>query len=120
MTPPVAAKASGVAKRRVAARRPAVTIASSDSTSLVWIQIPAAMPTNEIPIAHQPNLRWPRVTPQKPASAPRKPSTNGTPSERAVNGGSVTKNAAAPSTMPAMAMRRGSRRLRRSLIARLP
>ncbi len=67
MTPPVAAKASGVAKRRVAARRPAVTIASSDSTSLVWIQIAAAMPASEIPIAHQPSLRCPRVTPQNPA-----------------------------------------------------
>ena len=52
--PPIAAKASGVAKRSVEAMSPPVRTASSVSFSTPWAQRPAMAPSNPAVIAHPP------------------------------------------------------------------
>ncbi len=101
--PPIAANASGVAKRRVAAISPAVKIPSSVSRSTPCIQIPAPAPRSATAIAHSPSLRSPRASAAIARAKARKPNASGTPMLRAVNGGRVTRNASRPSPMPATA-----------------
>src|SRR5918996_686061 len=106
--PPIAANASGVAKRSVAATRPTLKTDSSSAESSLWNQTAQRTPRAEAPIAHQPSFRCSRVTLQSPAAAPAMATASGTTMFRRVNGGSESQRASTPSAMPRMAIERGS------------
>src|SRR5918996_4083538 len=106
--PPIAANASGVAKRSVAATRPTLKTDSSSAESSLWNQTAQRTPRAEAPIAHQPSFRSSRVTLQSPAAAAAMATASGTTMFRRVNGGSESQRASTPSAMPRMAIERGS------------
>ena len=80
--PPIAAKASGVANRRVAASRPVLSTASSESVSRVCTHSAPARQATEATSAHQPSRRSSRDTAHTPAIAPITASTAGSAGER--------------------------------------
>src|SRR5918996_1610891 len=106
--PPIAANASGVAKRSVAATRPTLKTDSSSAESSLWNQTAQRTPRAEAPIAHQPSFRCSRVTLQSPAAAPAMATASGTTMLRRVNGGSESQRASTPSAMPRLPIERGS------------
>ena len=107
--PPIAAKASGVAKRIVAAKRPAFTTASSESVSFVCAQSAAAVPPIATATAHQPSRFSSRETAQIPAARPAMPTAIGPPSKRTSHGGSASQKAseAEPDAVPGDRLRLG-------------
>ena len=100
--PPIAAKASGVAKRSVEASTPTVRMLSRVSASFVWSQIAPSVPAIPRPIAHQPSLRSPRGTTAIPQASATNPGTSGPATERTVQGGSASQKARMPQAMPMM------------------
>ncbi len=110
--PPIAAKASGVAKRSVAATTPVVRMLSRVSASFVCSQMAPSVPPMPRPIAHQPSLRSPRGTAATPHASATRPAATGAPIERNVQGGSANQNARMPAATPRIAIVRGSVSLR--------
>ena len=100
--PPIAAKVSGVAARRVAARRLVPKTASSASVFRPTAQRAPAVQTRARPIAHHPTRRSPRETAHTPAIAPSNPNAIGTATARMVHGGSASQKPRTERTMPAM------------------
>jgi hypothetical protein len=112
--PPIAAKVSGVAARRVAARRLVPKTASSASVCRPTAQSAPAVQTTDRPIAHHPTRRSPRETAHTPAIAPSNPKAIGTPTFRIVHGGRASQKPRTARTMPAIPIECGwpSRRIR--------
>ena len=106
--PPIAANASGVAKRSIDASTPAVRMLSSVSASLPWSQIALAVPAMPSPIAHQPSLRSPRGTAAIPHATAMKPAASGQPISWVVHGGSASQKASTPKPIPSIPIERAS------------
>ena len=111
----IAANASGVAKRSVAANRPAVTT-SRRGSALVGVRRERGRDAERRATAtrHQPSRRSSRGSPRCRAATPASPSAIGTALERTVNGGSASQKASRPRPMPdrdrrVSARRRGQR-----------
>src|SRR6266508_2390721 len=115
--PPMAAKASGVAKRRVEARTPAVRMLSSVDASLPCSQAAPSVPAMPRPIAHQPSFRSPRGMTATPHATARTPAAKGAPMPRTVHGGRASQNARMPQAIPSFAIVRGSVNLRTFSVA---
>jgi hypothetical protein len=105
--PPMAAKASGVAKRNVAPSSPAVRMSFSVSTSFVWTQTAPSVPAMPSTIAAQPSLRSPRGTTAIPQASATKPAAIGPARSRSVHGGSASQNATSPLITPMTPIVRG-------------
>ena len=98
-TPPMAANASGVAKRSIDANRPAVKMLSTVSASFVCTQTAASVPAMPIPIAHQPSRVSPRGTAAMPQAIAIMPAAIGAPTDPKLQGGSATQSATRPATI---------------------
>ena len=118
--PPIAANASGVAKRRVAAITPVVRMLSRVSASFVCSQMAPRVPARPRPIAHQPSFRSPRGTAPTPHASATNPAATGAPIERNVHGGSANQNARTPQAIPTIAIVRGSVSLRTQSVTVAP
>ena len=103
-TPPMAANASGVAKRSIDANRPAVKMLSTVSASFDCTQIAASVPAMPIPIAHQPSRVSPRGTAAMPHAIAIMPAAIGAPTDPRLHGGSATQSATRPATIPIQAI----------------
>ncbi len=111
--PPIAASASGVAKRSVAATRPMLKTDSSSVAASFWNQIAQAIAMSATPTAHQPSFLSPRVSAQRPSAAPRTATAAGTTRLRSVKGGIESHSARTPRQIPVIASERGSPSRRR-------
>jgi hypothetical protein len=106
--PPIAANVSGVAKRRVAAIRPALKMSSSDAASFPWSQSAEIAHAAETAMAQIARRFASRLKAQSPAATPRNASASGTPAVSLVHGGSADQSASRPRAMPRIAIDRGS------------
>ena len=100
--PPIAAKASGVAYRSIAAVSADQTITWSRWPSLERVaRRPSPIPRTLITIANQASRRaLPRISTLMPQVIPNNPITGGIHSVRTLSGGSATQNAISPKAMP--------------------